>query len=142
MKINFKRLYSVRFIKFILANLLACALILLAVSALALAQALNTFSWQLASIEKEMPQLLNRTEKVVINIQNTLHDSQSIGENLSKGMGKGAASSIVDLPYNTVTNVGGKVIDTINTAREKSPIKITPFINKLFFSGSVSRNIR
>ena len=107
-----------RVLKFFL-NPVAIGLILLALGVFSLAASLTTFSFELAKVRKDMPAALTRIDKQldrvdtqIASVNKMLKGSENAGKDFTTGVNKGISSGLIDIPVNTVNNVGEKIKDT------------------------------
>lgn len=114
---NFKE-DMIKIFKFFL-NPVAVGLIILAVAVFFLAASLTRFSIELSHIRREIPGILttvdkqlDRVDKQLSAANKMLKGSENAGVDFSAGVNKGISSGIVDIPMNTVSNVGEKLKDT------------------------------
>ena len=108
----------VNIFKFFL-NPIALGLIILALGMFFLAASLTNFSIELSHVRREIPGTLNRLDKQldrvdqqISAVKKMLKGSESVGKEFTSGVNKGISSGIVDIPLNTVSNVGEKLKDT------------------------------
>jgi uncharacterized protein YoxC len=102
-------------------NPIAVGLIILAVSVFFLAASLTKFSVELANVRRDMPGTLNRVDKELDRVDKqiaamnkTMKGYENAGKDFTSGVNKG----IIDIPVNTVSNVGEKLKDTaVNTGK-------------------------
>ncbi len=100
-------------------NPIAIGLILLAIGVFYLAASLTTFSIELANIRRDMPptlykidKQLDRVDKQIAAVNKMIKGSENAGKDFTSGVNKGISSGIIDIPVNTVSNVGEKLKDT------------------------------
>lgn len=107
----FRRLY---------ANTLALAMVILAISIVYLAWSLTGLNIALNGVQKELPKTLDRVDRQLSVAQNLVNQAESSGKKFTKSMNKniasginsGISSGLVDIPVNTVSNVGNKLTNT------------------------------
>jgi predicted PurR-regulated permease PerM len=114
----FRRLY---------ANTLALSMIVLAVSIFFLAASLTSFNIELSQFQRELPKDLDRVDAQIASAGQLVDKaaasgkkfSKSMNKNISSGINNGISSGLIDLPVNTVANVGEKLTSTaVNTGSQ------------------------
>jgi hypothetical protein len=106
-------------------NPVAVGLIILALGVFYLAASMTTLSIELAQVRRDMPptldridKQLDRVDKQISSVNKILKGSENAGKEFTSGVNKGISSGIIDIPVNTVNNVGEKLKDTaVNTGK-------------------------
>jgi predicted PurR-regulated permease PerM len=109
------------------ANTLALSMIVLAVSIFFLAASLTSFNIELSQFQKELPKDLDRVDSQIATAGQLVDKAAASGKKFSKamnkdissGINKGISSGLIDIPVNTVSNVGEKLTSTaVNTGSQ------------------------
>lgn len=100
-------------------DLMALAVILLALSIFYFSISLMSFTYELANVRRDMPGILTRidseldkTNKQILVVQKMLKNFEVTGKEFTEGINQGISSGIVNLPVNTVSNVGETIKNT------------------------------
>jgi hypothetical protein len=122
-------------------NIGVLSILILAGSITFLAISLSTFTLELALVRRDLPRALDRVDRQILYVQRMLvsveSSSQSfsmgLNKDISSGINKGISQGIVDLPLNTVANVGYKLSDTAASTTTHTYGFWQGFKEKLFF---------
>jgi len=93
-------------------NIMALSLLLLAASIFLLALSLARFTAELSIVQRDLPKALDRIDRQITVVQHVMGSVESSGASFSEGINKGISSGIVELPLNTVANVGYQISNT------------------------------
>lgn len=114
-------------IKKIPLNMMTLAVFLLAAAILFLAAALFGFTYELSMVRRDLPKTLDRIDVQIGAVKQIASRAESSGKKFSTGINKdissginnGISEGLVNLPVNTVTNVGSKLTNTaLTTGKE------------------------
>jgi len=101
------------------ANPLALGLVALAVSVFLFSVSLANFTFELRLVRRDMPKTLDRIDRQIIDVQKLMKLAESTGQDFQAGVNKGMSKGIVEMPLDTIANVGYKLSDTAaNTGKQ------------------------
>ena len=100
-------------------NPIAIGLIILAVGVFYLAASLTTFSTELSHVRRDLPSALSRIDKQldrvdaqIASVNKMMNGYENAGKDFGAGVNKGISSGLIDIPFNTVNNVGETLKNT------------------------------
>jgi hypothetical protein len=109
-----------------IANPIAIGLLVLAAAIFFLGLSLTGFTIQLSLLRHDIPAAQNRLDRQITELRNILVSAEAggsdfssgINNDITSGINRGISTGIVELPINTVKDVGGKIKDTaVNTGK-------------------------
>jgi|WetSurMetagenome_2_1015567.scaffolds.fasta_scaffold1341657_1 hypothetical protein len=114
--------------KKIQVNWMTLSILLLAGAIFCFALALFSFTHEISMVRREMPRAMDRIDRQISAVSQLAGSAEVTGQKFSKGINKdissginkGMSEGLVDLPLNTVANVGYKVSDTVTSTGKQT----------------------